>query len=74
MFKFKSVLDNFVNFNIGVNFPQTAHPDSTNCSGVVSLQKLEIIVCCNFSEGEVGGNNVDCFFWLFFTAIRCDIL
>ena len=72
--KFKLQFDSFLSSIIGVNLPQTAQPDSINCDGEVSLQKFEIIVCCNFNDGDKGENHVNLFCWCFLTAWRCEIL
>src|ERR1700730_133445 len=42
---------------IGVNFPQTAQPASSNTSEEVSLQKPDTIFCFNFADGGAGGNS-----------------
>ena len=72
--KFKLQFNSFLSSIIEVNLPQTAQPDSTNCDGEVSLQKFEIIVCCNFNDGDKGGNCVNLFCWCFLTAWRCETL
>src|ERR1700676_2592300 len=41
---------------IGVNFPQTAQPASSNTSGEVSAQKSDTIFRHNSAEGGSGGN------------------
>src|ERR1700679_2653794 len=41
---------------IGVNFPQTAQPASSNTSGEVSAQKSDTIFRHNSAEGGAGGN------------------
>src|ERR1700676_5765291 len=41
---------------IGVNFPQTAQPASSNTSGEVSSQKADTIFLHNSVEGGAGGN------------------
>ena len=55
----------------GVSLAQIAHPASANIFGEVSLQKLEIIVCFNFSVGGSGGKAY--LFWDF-AQLHCDLL
>src|ERR1700722_691542 len=43
-----------------VSFPHTQHADSENSLGEVSLQKPDIMVCCNSREGGSGGNAFFC--------------
>src|ERR1700721_523552 len=45
---------------IEISFPHTQHADSENSLGEVSLQKPDIMVCCNSREGGSGGNAFFC--------------
>src|ERR1700727_2887225 len=51
-----SISESFSISQIGVNFPQTAQPPSSNTSGEVSAQKSDIIFRHNSAEGGAGGN------------------
>src|SRR5277367_1261298 len=43
-----------------VSFPHTQQADSENLLEEVSLQKPDIMVCCNLREGGSGGNALFC--------------